>query len=326
MRLFRSDLPLAGDASARFLPWIIGCMVYLAALAVAAALSAENLAERWHADLAGRFTVELPPAPPSDEKEAKLRNITGFLSTIDGVIAVKLVGDSEKAALLQPWLGGIELPDDIALPDLIVVEAGKAVDLAKVSVELVAIDPAIRVDDHANWNGDLLAFSNSMKILALIVLSLIALTAVSTVIFVTRTGLAIHRRVIEIVHLVGARDSYIARPVPVPCPAARPGRRRGGRGAGRGNLAGAAALAQRQRQRLAALPGAVDRRLAGGGGGAGRAGRRRHVHGAGDRADPPGARTVTLAADAPAGTLGTPIPTPLATGRHLPLVPKFTAP
>ena len=211
MRLFRSDLPLAGDASARFLPWIIGCMVYLAALAVAAALSADNLAERWHADLAGRFTVELPPSPPSDEKEAKLRNITGFLSTIDGVTAVKLVGDSEKAALLQPWLGGIELPDDIALPDLIVVEAGKAVDLAKVSVELVAIDPAIRVDDHANWNGDLLAFSNSMKILALIVLSLIALAAVSTVIFVTRTGLAIHRRVIEIVHLVGAQDAYIAR-------------------------------------------------------------------------------------------------------------------
>jgi cell division transport system permease protein len=211
MRLFRSDLPLAGDASARFLPWIIGCMVYLAALAVAAALSADNLAERWHAELAGRFTVELPPSPPSDEKEAKLRNITGFLSTIDGVTAVKLVGDSEKAALLQPWLGGIELPDDIALPDLIVVEAGKAVDLAKVSVDLVAIDPAIRVDDHANWNGDLLAFSNSMKILALIVLSLIALAAVSTVIFVTRTGLAIHRRVIEIVHLVGAQDSYIAR-------------------------------------------------------------------------------------------------------------------
>jgi len=211
MRLFRSDLPLAGDASARFLPWIIGCMVYLAALAVAAALSADNLAERWHADLAGRFTVELPPSPPSDEKELKLRNITGFLSTIDGVTAVKLVGDSEKAALLRPWLGGIELPDDIALPDLIVVEAGKAVDLAKVSVELVAIDPAIRVDDHANWNGDLLAFSNSMKILALIVLSLIALAAVSTVIFVTRTGLAIHRRVIEIVHLVGAQDAYIAR-------------------------------------------------------------------------------------------------------------------
>jgi cell division transport system permease protein len=211
MRLFRSDLPLAGDASARFLPWIIGCMVYLASLALAGALAAENLAARWHADLAGRFTVELPPAPPSSEKEAKLRGITDLLAKIEGVTAVKLVGESEKAALLQPWLGDAELPGDIALPDLIVVEAASAVDLAKLSGELVAIDPAIRIDDHANWNSDLLAFSGSMKIVALIVLSLIALAAISTVIFVTRTGLAIHRRVIEIVHLVGAQDSYIAR-------------------------------------------------------------------------------------------------------------------
>ena len=211
MRLFRSDLPLAGDASARFLPWIIGCMVYLAALALAAALSAENLAEPLACGSRRPLHRRAAAVAALREKEAKLRDITGLLSKIDGVIAVKLVGASEKAALLQPWLGGIELPDDIALPDLIVVEAGKAVDLAKVSVDLIAIDPAIRVDDHANWHGDLLAFSNSMTIVALIVLSLIALTAVSTVIFVTRTGLAIHRRVIEIVHLVGAQDTYIAR-------------------------------------------------------------------------------------------------------------------
>jgi cell division transport system permease protein len=211
MRLFRSDLPLAGDASGRFLPWIIGCMVYLAALALAAALAADNLATRWHADLAGRFTVELPPAPSSNEKDAKLREITDYLADIEGVTAVKLIGAAEKAALLRPWLGGTELPADIVLPDLIVVEAAKAIDMAKLSTELTAFDPAIRIDDHGSWHGDLLAFSGSMKILALIVLSLIALAAISTVIFVTRTGLAIHRRVIEIVHLVGAQDSYIAR-------------------------------------------------------------------------------------------------------------------
>ncbi|HEY7689724.1 MAG TPA: hypothetical protein VH835_13575 [Dongiaceae bacterium] len=211
MRLFRSDLPLARDASARYLPWIIGCMVYLASLALAAALAADNLASRWHADLAGRFTVEVPPAPPSSEKEAKLRGIADLLAKIDGVTAVRLIGPAEKAALLQPWLGGAELPADIVLPDLIVVEASQAVDMAKLSGDLTAFDAAIRIDDHANWHGDLLAFSGSMKVLALIVLALIALAAISTVIFVTRTGLAIHRRVIEIVHLVGAQDSYIAR-------------------------------------------------------------------------------------------------------------------
>ncbi len=31
-----------------------------------------------------------------------------------------------------------------------------------------------------------------------------------TVVFVTRTGLSIHRSVIEIVHLIGAPDSYVA--------------------------------------------------------------------------------------------------------------------
>ncbi|MCI0451490.1 MAG: alcohol dehydrogenase catalytic domain-containing protein, partial [Candidatus Latescibacteria bacterium] len=43
------------------------------------------------------------------------------------------------------------------------------------------------------------------------IIGIIGLAAILIVIFVTRTGLAIHRRVIEIVHLVGARDSYIAR-------------------------------------------------------------------------------------------------------------------
>ena len=32
------DIPLAGDAAARFLPWLIGFMVYLAAVGLALAL------------------------------------------------------------------------------------------------------------------------------------------------------------------------------------------------------------------------------------------------------------------------------------------------
>jgi cell division transport system permease protein len=211
MGLFRSDLPLAGDASARFLPWIIGCMVYLAALALALALAAGNLAGRWHADLAGRFTVEVPAPAAAEARDARLREIADLLARSDGVTAVKPIDDAEKAALLEPWLAGSPLPEEIALPDLIVVEAEAAVDMAKLASQLAGIDAGIRIDEHASWHGDLLAFSRSMTALAAIVVSLIALAAISTVIFVTRTGLAIHRRVIEIVHLVGAQDSYIAR-------------------------------------------------------------------------------------------------------------------
>ena len=40
LNLLRSDLPLGQEGSARFLPWIVGAMVYLAALALAGALAA----------------------------------------------------------------------------------------------------------------------------------------------------------------------------------------------------------------------------------------------------------------------------------------------
>jgi len=40
---------------------------------------------------------------------------------------------------------------------------------------------------------------------------LVGLVAVLAVVFVTRTGLSIHRNVIEILHLIGAQDNYIAK-------------------------------------------------------------------------------------------------------------------
>ena len=53
----RSDLPFNRDASARFLPWIIGFMTYLCVIAVAAGLTVDRVAERWRQGLAGNLTV-----------------------------------------------------------------------------------------------------------------------------------------------------------------------------------------------------------------------------------------------------------------------------
>ena len=43
------------------------------------------------------------------------------------------------------------------------------------------------------------------------ILALIGLATIGTVIFTTRTGLAVHQEAIEVLHLIGAQDSYIAR-------------------------------------------------------------------------------------------------------------------
>jgi len=50
-----------------------------------------------------------------------------------------------------------------------------------------------------------------VRLLAMLVLGFVSAAAALAVLFVTRTGLDIHREVIELVHLLGAPDRYIAR-------------------------------------------------------------------------------------------------------------------
>jgi cell division transport system permease protein len=215
MALLRSDLPLGGDGSARFLPWIIGCMVYLAALALAATMGADRLADRWRSDLSGTFSIQIPPNASStaDERDQLVRDIVDAVGKMPEVGSVHPVDDAEKQKLLEPWLGADGLPEDVRLPDLVVVRLRSDApgSLEAVKTRVAALAPEFTIEDHARWQGDMLAFTHSIELLASIIIGLIAAAAVTTVIFVTKTGLSIHRRVIEIVHLVGAYDSYIAK-------------------------------------------------------------------------------------------------------------------
>jgi len=215
MGLLRSDLPLGGDGSARFLPWIMGCMVYLAALALAATMGADRLADRWRSDLSGTFSIQIPPNASStpSERERLLGDIVDSVTKMPEVAHVHVVDDAEKQKLLEPWLGPGGLPEDVRLPDLVVVQLrqDEPSGIEAVKTRVAALTPDATFEDHARWQGDMLAFTHSIELLASIIIGLIAAAAVTTVIFVTKTGLSIHRRVIEIVHLVGARDSYIAR-------------------------------------------------------------------------------------------------------------------
>ena len=55
-----TDVPLARDASQRFLPWLVAFMVYLAVLAFLGALAVHKGIQRWDSGLAGHLTVEIP--------------------------------------------------------------------------------------------------------------------------------------------------------------------------------------------------------------------------------------------------------------------------
>ncbi|TDQ83919.1 cell division transport system permease protein [Dongia mobilis] len=210
----RSDLPLDRDAAARFLPWILGFMVYLAALAIGAAMVVDRLADRWQAGLTGNLTIEVPFDPDLGvtEKSIVIDRIVDVLSATPGIAGTTLLDDREIARLLEPWLGVSATELDIPLPALIAVtlRPGVVIDRASLQAGLAAIHPGTTIDDHGAWIDDALAFLRGLNLLAALLTGLVLAATTLTIVFVTRTGLSIHRGVIEIVHLIGATDSYVA--------------------------------------------------------------------------------------------------------------------
>ena len=213
-------LPLARDASSRFLPWLIAFMVWLATLALAAVMVLSAAGLQWREGLTGSLTVQIVPTEAMDATGLanRLSQAVALLRATPGVASATIVPDERIAALLEPWLGrdalsgGLGLPVPRLIDVTLTREAARGnFDSAALAERLKAAVPGAALDDHGQWLERLIALANAVEAIALAVLALISLAAVATVVFATRTGLAIHHDVIEVLHLIGAQDSYVAR-------------------------------------------------------------------------------------------------------------------
>jgi cell division transport system permease protein len=212
----RGDLPLERDPSGRFLPWLVALMVYLAALALICAMAMGKVVERWDTGLSGSLTVQVPPANLAHagaRSNGALDKVIEILLTAPGVTGARVLEPDEIVDLLEPWLGAGASYGDLPLPALITVSIDPAAgpDLEKLSRQLAQAVPGTVLDDHQSWLGQLLDLARSIELVAVLIVFLVGASAVAMVIFATRMGLAIHGQVIELLHMIGAQDSYVAR-------------------------------------------------------------------------------------------------------------------
>ncbi len=210
-RRAQTDLPFDQDQSTRFLPWIVALMVLLAALAAAAALIVNSAVDSWDNGLSGRLTVQIPTEDRADA-EAQSVAVLAMLRATPGVIAAEPLTLAAVEALLEPWLGDAVGDLDLPLPLLIDVELAPdaRLDSTVLASRLADIAPGIAVDDHRVWLSGLIDLAQMIELLAVIVVVLIGFSAVATVVFATRSGFAVHYDIIELLHFMGARDSYVA--------------------------------------------------------------------------------------------------------------------
>ncbi len=211
-----ADVPLAKDASERFLPWLVAFMVYFAALALVSGTALHKLVERWDSGLSGQLTVEVPPPGPEASQAdqlARIQTLVAQLNGTTGITSAAQLAPSEIAGLLEPWLGSAALGGDLPLPALIAVTMDETAppDLDALAAQLDRTMPGTLLDDHQRWLGKLLDLVRSVQVIAAAVVLLVVVCAALTIVFVTRTGLSVHRQAIELLHVMGAHDVYIAR-------------------------------------------------------------------------------------------------------------------
>ena len=208
----RSDLPLDKDALSQFLPWLIAFMVYLAVIAMMGMILLASTAARWDKGVSGTLTVQISPAETQDKDSERLQKVLFILGKVPEVKKFETFDDDKMIALLKPWLGSAIVSGDLPLPRLIDVElkSGSKLDLEKLSKLFNNSLTGITIDDHSVWLERMVKLTRGFEGLAAIVLIFIGLATIGTVIFTTRTGLAIHRNAIEVLHFIGAQDSYIA--------------------------------------------------------------------------------------------------------------------
>lgn len=208
------ETPLVPTSSiaGRSLVIVIAIMTFLAALSAGAALLVADASLDWRREVAREASVQIRPLPGHD-LETDVSHATAVLVATEGVRDVRVYTKAESEALLAPWLGqGLDFAE-LPAPRMIVVklEEDRRVDLAGLRRELAEALPNAALDDHRLWVERLGQMAGTVVAVATLVFALIVVAMGLAVAFATRAAMVGNREIIEVLHLVGAADQYIAR-------------------------------------------------------------------------------------------------------------------
>ena len=199
-------------ASLKSLTVTMAVMSYLACLAIGALILVDRAVTSWTSGLAREMTVQVRQVKSTDI-EVEVEKVRLLLDGFPGIAAVEVLGPEIGAKLLEPWLGTRSL-EGLPVPRLIriVTDESSPPDLNQLEERLSKLR-GVRLDTHRKWEAELTRMARALTILSYAILFLICISAIAIVVFATRAVLQANRPIVELLHLVGARNSYIARQI-----------------------------------------------------------------------------------------------------------------
>jgi len=194
------------DAREAALFFVVCALCFLAALSGLVARSAYAAADSWTEQVTGQITIRVRGTDGDATRAVSL------VSQTPGIRSAHVLARKEAEELLKPWLGASGVPADLPLPHLIAAEgSGNATGLGDaLSKKLSGAGIDATVDDHVTWSQDVKRATDSAGLVALIAVALLGMTAIAVIAFATHATLLARKDIVELLHLTGARDSYIS--------------------------------------------------------------------------------------------------------------------
>lgn len=190
---------------------VAAILVFLACLAALGAAGAWRASEGWTQQLTDEITLQILPGEGRDA-DADAAEAGARIATLPGVESVDVRTRAEAEALLRPWLGSGGLPEDLPVPRIIAVEIDPESPPAPGAFEALLADAPyeVIVDRHGNWAAAVERAADAVRYFALGLVVLLTIAAAAVVAFAARASLAARWDVAEALHLVGAKDGFIA--------------------------------------------------------------------------------------------------------------------
>jgi cell division transport system permease protein len=194
------------------LVFVVAVLCFLACVTALGVIAADRAARGWSEQLSAEATVIVRPRP-GETPDGAAAKAAEALAAVAGVTEARALEPQKAYDLVRPWLGDVADVEDLPVPRLVAVSldghrpaTARALESALKNQNLDAI-----VDDHSLWLRDVQRAAGAARGMGTIIFLLIAGAAGAVVAFATRAGLAAQRDVVEVLHLAGAEDSFIAR-------------------------------------------------------------------------------------------------------------------
>ena len=201
-----------GESRDGSLVFVVAVLCFLACLTAMGVLAASRAAGGWTSQITGAATVIVRPRG-GETPDAAAARAAEALAGVAGVSEARALEPQKAYDLIRPWLGDVRDLEDLPVPRLVTVALDR-----RHPASARALDQALRaqgvdasVDDHSVWIKDIRRAGDVVRWLGAAIFLLIAAAAAAVVAFATRAGLAARRDVVEVLHLAGAEDGFIAR-------------------------------------------------------------------------------------------------------------------